>query len=179
METNPVYLVSIVDGGYFDVSLFTQAAANWENPSKKPSQIGNTMTMAGYSGTPLLQKLGIKPGLTVGTINAPANYRRLLGAIPEGVTFSDYFKLDSSFVHVFINKRSELENQLAILREKIADTGTVWVSWPKRSSGVSTDVTEDVVRAVALPLGFVDVKVCAIDETWSGLKLMVRRENRK
>jgi hypothetical protein len=137
------------------------------------------MTMAGYSGTPLLQKLGIKPGLTVVTINAPANYRRLLGAIPEGVTFSDYLKPDSTFVHVFINKRSELEKQLAILREKIADTGTVWVSWPKRSSGVSTDVTEDVLRAVALPLGFVDVKVCAIDETWSGLKLMVRRENRK
>src|SRR5207247_3487512 len=123
--------------------------------------------------------LGIKPGLTVVTINTPANYRRLLGAIPEGVTFSDYLKPDSSFVHMFINKRSELEKQLAILREKIADTGPVWVSWPKRSSGVSTDVTEDVVRAVALPLGFVDVKVCAIDETWSGLKLMVRRENRK
>ncbi|PYJ16741.1 MAG: hypothetical protein DME94_04530, partial [Verrucomicrobia bacterium] len=73
----------------------------------------------------------------------------------------------------------ELERRLPVLREKIADAGTVWVSWPKRSSGVPTDVTEDVIRAVALPLGFVDVKVCAIDETWSGLKLMVRRENRK
>ena len=135
--------------------------------------------MAGYSGTPLPQKLGIKPGLTVVTVKPPANYRRLLGAIPEGVTFSDHLKPDSSFVHVFINKRSELEKQLAFLREKIADTGTVWVSWPKRSSGVPTDVTEDVVRAVALRLGFVDVKVCAIDETWSGLKLMVRRANRK
>ncbi len=135
--------------------------------------------MAGYSGTPLPQKLEIKPGLTVVTIDAPANYLRLLGTIPEGITFSDRLKPDSTFVHVFINKRSELERQLAILREKIADTGTVWVSWPKRSSGVATDVTEDVLRAVALPLGFVDVKVCAIDETWSGLKLMVRRENRK
>ena len=135
--------------------------------------------MAGYSGTPLPQKLGIKPGLAVVIINAPTNYRRLLGTIPEDVTFSGRLKPDSSFVHIFIKKRSELANRLSVLREKIADTGTVWVSWPKRSSGVSTDATEDVVRAVALPLGFVDVKVCAIDETWSGLKLMVRRTNRK
>jgi hypothetical protein len=135
--------------------------------------------MAGYSATPLPQKLGIKPGLTVVTINAPGNYRRLLHIIPEGVTFSDRLKPDSSFVHVFIKKRSELADRLPVLREKVADTGTVWVSWPKRSSGVPTDVTEDLVRDVALPLGFVDVKVCAIDETWSGLKLMVRRENRK
>ena len=135
--------------------------------------------MAGYSGTPLPQKLGIKPCLAVVTINSPTNYRRLLGTIPEGVTFSDRSRPDSSFVHVFIQKRSELEQRLSAIRRKIADTGTVWVSWPKRSSGVPTDVTEDVVRAVALPLGFVDVKVCAIDETWSGLKLMVRRSNRK
>jgi hypothetical protein len=135
--------------------------------------------MAGYSGTPLPQKLGIKPGLTVVTINPPTNYRRLLGTIPEDVTFSDRLEPESSFVHVFVKKRSELANRLSVLRERLADTGTVWVSWPKRSSGVPTDVTEDVVRAVALPLEFVDVKVCAIDETWSGLKLMVRRENRK
>ena len=134
---------------------------------------------ASYSGTPLSQKLGIKPGLNVVTINAPINYRRLLGTIPEGATFLERLKPESSFVHVFIKNRSELEKELSILRKKIADTGTVWVSWPKRSSGVPTDVTEDVIRAVALPLGFVDVKVCAIDETWSGLKLMVRRTNRK
>src|SRR5207247_7432112 len=120
-----------------------------------------------------------KPGLTIVIINAPTNYHRLLGKIPEGVTFSDRLKPDSSFIHVFTRKRSELANRLPVLRARIADIGTVWVSWPKRSAGVPTDVTEDVVRAVALPLGFVDVKVCAIDETWSGLKLMVRRENRK
>jgi hypothetical protein len=135
--------------------------------------------MAGYSGTPLPQKLGLKPGLTVVTINAPTNYQRLLGSIPEGVTFSNRLKPNASFVHVFITNRSELEKRLSVLRETAADTGIVWVSWPKKSSGVPTDVTEDVVRAVALPLGFVDVKVCAIDETWSGLKLMVRIENRK
>ena len=135
--------------------------------------------MAGYSGTPLPQKLGIKPGLTVITINAPTNYRRLLGTVPRGITFTGRLKRESNFIHVFIKQRSELEKRLSILREKLADTGTVWVSWRKKSAGVPTDVTEDVVRAVALPLGFVDVKVCAIDETWSGLKLMVRRENRK
>jgi len=125
------------------------------------------------------QKLGIKPGLNVVTINAPPDYRRLLGPIPEKVTFSDRLKADSGFVHVFTKKRSELEKTLSVLREKIADTGTVWVSWPKKSSGIPADVTEDVIRAVPLPLGFVDVKVCAIDETWSGLKLMVRKEKRK
>jgi hypothetical protein len=135
--------------------------------------------MAGYSGTPLPQKLGIKPGLTLITINAPTNYRRLLGTISEDLTFSDRLKVGSSFVHVFTTKRSELAKRLSVLRQKIVDTGTVWGSWPKRSAGIPTDVTENVVRAVALPLGFVDVKVCAIDETWSGLKLMVRRENRK
>jgi hypothetical protein len=86
---------------------------------------------AGYSGTRLPQKLGIKPGLAVVTINVPTNYRRLLDTIPEGVTFSDRLKPDSSFVHIFIKKHSELEGRLAVLREKIADTGTVWISWPK------------------------------------------------
>ena len=145
----------------------------------KATCIDNALPMAGYSQTPLPKKLGIKPGLTIVTINPPTNYRRLLGTIPEGVTFSDRLKSNSPFVHIFTRKRSELANRLPVLREKIADTGTVWVSWPKRSAGVPTDVTEDVIRDVALPIGFVDVKVCAIDETWSALKLMVRRENRK
>jgi len=135
--------------------------------------------MAGYSGTALPQKLGIKPGLTVVTINAPAKYRRLLGKIPDDVTFSDRLKPGSNFVHLFTNHRSELQKKMSILRRKISDNGTVWVSWPKKSSGISTDVTEDVVREIALPLGFVDIKVCAVDEIWSGLKLMIRRENRK
>ena len=135
--------------------------------------------MAGYSGTPLSRKLGIKPGLTVVTITPPNNYRRLLDSVPEGVTFSDRLKPDSSFVHVFVSKCSELAKRLPVLRERVSDTGTVWISWPKKSAGVPTDVTEDVIRAVGLSLGFVDVKVCAIDETWSGLKLVVRRENRK
>jgi len=135
--------------------------------------------MAGYSGTPLPQKLGIKPGLTVVTINAPANYRRLLGQIPDSVTFSERLKSGSSFVHLFTSRRSEMQKKMSILRDKISDNGAIWVSWPKKSSGISTDVTEDVIREIALPLGFVDIKVCAVDDIWSGLKLMIRRENRK
>jgi hypothetical protein len=135
--------------------------------------------MAGYSGTPLPQKLGIKPGLTVVTINAPANYRRLLGQIPDSVTFSERLKSGSSFVHLFTSRRSEMQKKMSILRNKLSDNGAVWVSWPKKSSGISTDVTEDVIREIALPLGFVDIKVCAVDDIWSGLKLMIRRENRK
>ena len=135
--------------------------------------------MAGYSGTPLPQKLGIKPGLMVVTINAPANYRRLLGQIPDSITFSERLKSGSSFVHLFTSRRSEMQKKMSILRDKLSDNGTIWVSWPKKSSGISTDVTEDVIREIALPLGFVDIKVCAVDETRSGLKLMIRRENRK
>jgi hypothetical protein len=135
--------------------------------------------MNGYSGTPLAQKLGIKPAMTVTVINEPADYRQLLGEGADGVQFSDRTRADSSFVHLFTTRRSELEKQLSRLRKKIPDTATVWVSWPKKSAGISTDVTEDVIRAVALPLGFVDVKVCAIDGAWSGLKLMFRRANRK
>jgi len=131
--------------------------------------------MAGYSGTPLPQKLGIKPGLTVVAINPPANYRRLLGQIPDSITFSERLKSGSSFVHLFTSRRSEMQKKMSILRDKISDNGAIWVSWPKKSSGISTDVTEDVIREIALPLGFVDIKVCAVDETWSGLKLMIRR----
>jgi hypothetical protein len=135
--------------------------------------------MAGYSGTPLGQKLGIKSGATVALINAPANYRKLLGKAAAEAKFSDRVGSDCGFIHFFTTRRNELEKELKRLRDKIADTGTLWVSWPKKSAGVPTDITEDVIRAVALPLGFVDVKVCAVDETWSGLKLMVRRENRR
>jgi len=135
--------------------------------------------MAGYSGTPLAQKLGIKPGATVIAINAPINYQKLLGKSASDVQFTTRAGADANFVHFFSKRRAELEKQLTRLRSKLADSGILWVSWPKKSSGVATDITENVIRDVALPLGFVDTKVCAVDETWSGLKLMVRRENRK
>ena len=135
--------------------------------------------MTGYSGRPLAQKLGIRAAMSVTVINEPANYRSLLGQRADGVEFSDETGSDLRFVHFFTTRRSELKKQLSRLRKKIPDTCTVWVSWPRKPARVPTDVTEDVIRAVALPLGFVDVKVCAIDETWSGLKLMIRRTNRK
>ena len=132
--------------------------------------------MAGYSKTPLAKKLGIKT--TVVAINEPPGYRKLLGQAAKGVIFPAQLENSSDFVHLFTTRRDELERHLAKLRSTIAETGVVWVSWPKKSSRVPTDVTEDVIRAVAVPLGFVDVKVCAVDETWSGLKLMIRREQR-
>lgn len=135
--------------------------------------------MAGYSGTPLPQKLGIKPGTIVVAIDPPENYRKLLGQVPNGVNFGTRPVGNTKFVHLFATRRSELAKHLSILRRKVAEDAAIWVSWPKKSSGVATDVTEDVIRAVALPLGFVDIKVCAVDKTWSGLKLMIRRENRK
>jgi hypothetical protein len=135
--------------------------------------------MAGYSRTPLPQKLGIKPGMIVVAIAAPENYRKLLGQIPSGVNFATRPVGNTRFVHLFVTRRSELAQQLSILRHKIAEDATVWVSWPKKSSGMPTDITEEVIRAVSLPLGFVDIKVCAVDDTWSGLKLMIRKENRK
>ena len=135
--------------------------------------------MAGYSGTPLAQKLGIKAGQKVAMIGGPATYRKLLAPLPDAVSFSTNVDSGATFIHLFVSERKTLEKELKRLRKLVADTGTLWVSWPKKSSGVATDVTEDVIREVALPLGFVDVKVCAVDETWSGLKLMVRRENRR
>ena len=117
--------------------------------------------------------------MIVVVIDPPDHYRKLLNPIPSGVNFATRPVGNTKFVHLFATRRSQLANQLSILRRKIADDATLWVSWPKKSSGIATDITEDVIRAVAFPLGFVDIKVCAVDDTWSGLKLMIRRENRK
>jgi hypothetical protein len=117
--------------------------------------------------------------MIVVAIDAPEDYRKLLGQIPSGVNFATRPVGKSKFVHLFAKERRTLGKHLGALRHKIPEDAAVWVSWPKKSSGVTTDITEDVIRAVALPLGFVDIKVCAVDETWSGLKLMIRRENRK
>lgn len=135
--------------------------------------------MAGYSGTPLPQKLGIKPGTIIVLIDAPDHYRKILGNIPSGVNFAARPVENTKFVHLFVKERGTLLRHLESLRQKIAEDAVLWVSWPKKSSGVVTDISEDVIRNVALPLGFVDFKICAVDEIWSGLKLMIRRENRK
>jgi len=135
--------------------------------------------MAGYSKTPLAQKLGIKAGTKVVALGTPVGYRRWLAPLPEGVSFHEKAITGSVFVHLFVTERRTLEKELKRLRKLLADAGVLWISWPKKASGVATNVTEDVIRDICLPLGFVDVKVCAVDETWSGLKLMIRRENRK
>ncbi|HUQ51300.1 MAG TPA: DUF3052 domain-containing protein [Gammaproteobacteria bacterium] len=134
--------------------------------------------MSGYSGTPLAKKLGIIQRATVVAIDAPKNYRRLLEPLPQSVRFASKVDKATDLVHVFSTKRAELAGLLASYRKKLAPSAAVWVSWPKKAANVPTEITEDVVREVALPLGFVDVKVCAIDETWSGLKLVVRKELR-
>jgi hypothetical protein len=134
--------------------------------------------MAGYSKTPLAQKLGIKAGSKVVTLGEPTGYRKLLAPLPDGVSFHEKAVAGSAFVHLFVAERRTLEKELKRLRKLLADAGVLWISWPKKASGVATDITEDMIRDVCLPLGFVDVKVCAVDETWSGLKLMIRRENR-
>jgi hypothetical protein len=135
--------------------------------------------MAGYSKTPLAQKLGIKARTKVAVLNAPAGYRNLLAPLPADVSFTDKATAGAGFIHLFVSERRILEKELKRLRKLIDDAGVLWVSWPKKSSGLGSDITEDVIREVCLPLGFVDIKVCAVDETWSGLKLMIRRENRK
>jgi hypothetical protein len=133
---------------------------------------------AGYSGTPLVRKLGILPNENIVAIGAPADYRFLVEDLPVGVAIGTRAMGGARFVHLFVKRRAELQRRLAQLRSRLAPAGVLWVSWPKKASGVATDVTEEVIRAEALPLGFVDVKVCAVDETWSGLKLMIRKEER-
>ena len=135
--------------------------------------------MAGYSDTPLARKLGIEPGYRVRTVRAPGDYAELVAPLPPGVTVSPRLARDIDLCHLFTKSARQLEAELPGLLRRIRQDGCVWVSWPKRASGVATDVTEDTVREVALPLGLVDVKVCAVDDTWSGLKLVIRRELRE
>jgi len=133
------------------------------------------MATAGYSGTPLAKKLGFKPGSRVLLVAAPANYRELVDPLPEGVKLATRLADTTDIVHLFVTRKSDLATSLAAYRAKLKPEAVVWVSWPKKSAKVATDVTEHTVRELALPLGFVDIKVCAVDETWSGLKLVVRK----
>lgn len=135
--------------------------------------------MSGYSPNPLWKKLGYRPGLAVHVYRAPADYRASLALPPEvRVSWLKRPERGVAFVHAFVRSLAELQPLLADLRERIATDGTIWVSWPKKASKVATDVTEDKVREFALALGLVDIKVCAVDETWSGLKLVIRKSLR-
>lgn len=134
--------------------------------------------MAGYSATPLRKKLGIKGTSVVFAINPPADYTEILGPLPEGARFEPSLSPATDIVHVFTTRRADLEEKLTMLREHMPESTALWVSWPKKAAALPTDLSEDAIRDAALPLGFVDVKVCAVTEVWSGLKLVVRRELR-
>ncbi|MBA8882359.1 DUF3052 family protein [Dokdonella fugitiva] len=132
---------------------------------------------AGYSGKPVWQKLGLAAERRVLVRHAPSDYAALVGMPPPLLRLVGP-RAAFDLAHVFVTTRAQLAAELAALDARLPDDGTIWVSWPKKSSGVATDVVEDAVREVALPLGLVDVKVCAVDATWSGLKLVRRRERR-
>lgn len=134
--------------------------------------------MAGYSGTPLVKKLGIKPPMTLVAIDAPPEYRSWLGELPDGVRIISKAGKPLQAVHLFVTRRARLEKELAKYRQQLEQNGFLWVSWPKKSAKVDTDITEDTIREVALPLGFVDIKVCAVSDVWSGLKIVIRKNAR-
>lgn len=133
---------------------------------------------AGYSGTLLVKKLGVRPGFRVKTGHAPDGYSEWLDPLPPDVLLSSRLRGSIDLWHLFTRSRQELTRRLPEILRELKPDGMIWVSWPKRASRVPTDITEDTIREVALPLGLVDVKVCAVDETWSGLKLVIRKELR-
>ena len=149
-------------------SLKTAIANPPANPIKPESNL------AGYSGTPLPKKLGIKPNATVAVVNAPRDFETTLGALPEGVTFIEEANGCAELIVWFIRTRFELESRIVEMRNATGNGG-LWIAWPKKTSGVVSDLTENIIRDAGLAVGFVDYKVCAIDATWSGLKFAVRK----
>ncbi|HTD28658.1 MAG TPA: DUF3052 domain-containing protein [Xanthomonadaceae bacterium] len=138
----------------------------------------NATLTAGYSGTPLAKKLGIKEDSHVLLVDPPEEFIGLLEPLPDRVHFDVALTESTQIVHVFATSKTRLKKHLARIRKQIRSDAMVWVSWPKKASKVTTDITEGTIRDVALPLGFVDIKVCAVSDVWSGLKLVVRRELR-
>ena len=137
-----------------------------------------TANLAGYSGKPITQKLGIKPGFRIFVAGNPAPYDQIVGKLPDAATIAARLGKQLDMIHVFAIAQTVLANKLADYRKAIEPNGMIWVSWPKKTSRLSTDLTDNAVRDIALPLGLVDVKVCAVDATWSGLKFVIRRELR-
>lgn len=133
---------------------------------------------SGYSGTPLVKKLGIRKSDRVCLLDEPENYRDLLGPLPDGVTFHALSEEDLDFVHLFAVERGRADEFISRARTSIVPDGMIWVSWPKKASGVRSELDGNVVRGLGLGHGLVDVKVCAVDETWSGLKFVIRRADR-
>jgi hypothetical protein len=144
--------------------------------SETGAQLASVKKSAGYSGTPLVAKLGIKSGMRMQVLNPPPDFPETLGSLPEGVTPVSRGSLD--FGMLFATKRTDLEKRFPGLRDRLASNGMLWIAWPKQSSGAPTDLNENVIRAIGLELGLVDVKVCAVDATWSGLKFVRRLSDR-
>jgi hypothetical protein len=137
------------------------------------------MTPSGHSGTPLAKKLGIRGNSRVRLINQPSHYFRLLTDLPPGVRFARTTSATVDLIHYFAVNTATLEKDLPSLKKAIGESGVIWVSWPKKSSKMKADLGEDIIRAIALKNGLVDVKVCAVDEVWSGLKLVIRLKDRR
>ena len=138
-----------------------------------------TSDSAGYSGTPLSKKLGIRTGSRLFAKNPPENYLELVSPLPAGVSILKRISSKLDIIHFFTKSQTELRENIGDFSKRIKQDGMIWVSWPKKALKVATDMTEDVIREVVLPLGLVDVKVCAVDEIWSGLKIVIRKELRK
>jgi hypothetical protein len=134
--------------------------------------------MAGYSGKPVVQKLGVKPGFRIFVTGLPVAYCEIVGDLPDDVTVAKAAKAPLDMVHLFATEAKGLAAKLRSYRAAIEPDGMIWVSWPKKASGVATDLSDMVVRDTALPLGLVDIKVCAVDETWSGLKFVIPKAQR-
>jgi hypothetical protein len=143
--------------------------------SRRPDALA---PMPGYSGKSIVQKLGIKPGFRIFVEGAPATYGDIIGQLPAGVTTASRLKAPLDMVHLFATERAGLATHLRSYRDAITPDGMIWVSWPKKASGVATDLSDIVVRDIALALGLVDIKVCAVDETWSGLKFVIPKDQR-
>ena len=137
------------------------------------------MPDVGYSATPLPKKLGIAPGMRVVALNPPGDYRNLVAPWPEQASLAARADVQTDLVHLFVVERAVLVTALQRLRYLLKPDAVLWVSWPKKAAKVATDITQDVIREVVLPMGWVDVKVCAVDATWSGLKLVVRKALRQ
>lgn len=138
-----------------------------------------TPQATGYSGTPLAKKLGIKEGFKIRIVNRPTYYFELFPEMPENISILSEKKIKQNLIHYFTSQAKDLHKGIVSMRNEIEPDGAIWISWPKKASKVETDITEDFIRTLALANGLVDIKVCAVDDTWSGLKLVIPVKDRK
>jgi hypothetical protein len=141
------------------------------------SSTGKHKNMAGYSGKSLIEKLGLKEGQKVLFLQTPPDYQKTLGEVPP-ITFAQKLERELDFIHLFTKDRKELKKVFPQLKEHLADNGMIWISWPKKASKIPTDLDENGIREIGLSTGLVDVKVCAVDDIWSGLKFVIRLKDR-